>query len=341
MPTFRTGNELIVEALREAKPDLVTVLPGFPLNQAQNAIIAGALGREVVVVNVASELDAVGIAIGAAQAGKRACAVIKDKGVNVAYQLIAEEAATPVVLIVGLDVDGRGSYVSSVHLPRVLEETGVINVIPRSLKELYEAVRGAFDEAFRSHRMVAVHVTEDLAMQGASSLDVDVIGAAPPPTPSPRVEDVREAVRALRLAESVAIVVGKGCLGLERVRHGMPAWPSVLGEGCMGEVWELAEELRRRGVKVELYCTKPASVFPETRGLKPTGANVGGVVRADVVLLLGVSFDMFAVKLDGDYVVSVNVDPLAASMTIADLPIMGDVKEALRMMISELRGGGR
>ncbi|RLF07428.1 MAG: hypothetical protein DRJ69_07150, partial [Thermoprotei archaeon] len=253
MSAFRTGNEVIVEALREVKPALVTVLPGFPLNQAQNAIIAGALGGDVVVVNVASELDAVGIAIGAAQAGRKACAVIKDKGVNVAYQLIAEEAATPVVLIVGLDVDGRGSYVGSVHLPKVLEETGIINVIPRSLRALYHAVKGAFEEAFRSHRMVAVHVTEDLAMQGASSMDIEVIGDTPPPSPSPRVEDVKEAVRALRLAEGVAIVVGKGCLGLERVKRGMPAWPSVLGEGCMGEVWELVEELRRRGVKVELY----------------------------------------------------------------------------------------
>ncbi len=336
---FKTGNELVVDALREVKPAVVTVLPGFPLNQAQNLIIAGALGEDVAVLNVATEADAVGIAIGAAQAGKKACAVIKDKGVNVAYQLIAEEVATPVVLVVGLDVDGRGSYVGSPHLPRVLEETGVINLIPMRHAEIYEAVKKSFEIAWREHRMVAVYVTEDLAMHGVSSEELDVIGEIAPEPPEPKLEDLEEAARALKLASSVALVVGKGCLGVETVKMGLPAWPSILGDGALEEVWGLADALKQRGTEVRVFCTKPASVFPQTKGMIPTGINTGNFVEAEVVVLAGVSYDMFGVKFNADYVISINVDLLAASMAIADLGVVGDAKKALSHLAKALRGG--
>ncbi|MFQ6050867.1 MAG: hypothetical protein ACE5K4_04170 [Candidatus Hydrothermarchaeota archaeon] len=334
---FKVGNDIIVDTLKEIKPDVVTLLPGYPLNSAQNAIMDGALGPDVPVLFVSNEADAVGIIIGAGQCGKKGCAVIKDKGVNVAYQLITEEVGTPGVIIVGLDIDGRGSYVCTASLPTVLKESGVITYVPRSIAELSGSIKKAFEDTIIKHRLVAVIITEDLAMQGATSLDLNVIGDRPFVPGDVDPSRIEEAVEYLKMADSVAIIIGKGVVGAERARRGLPGWPSVLGEESVTEVRELARILKEKYNKeVGLYCTRHASEFPETEGFISTGLSSGVFVEAEVTFMVGMSWDLFAVKFETECLISINLDPLAASIEMADVPLVGSAKRALQEINAKL-----
>ncbi len=334
---FKVGNELIVDALREVKPDVVCVLPGFPLNPAQNAIIGGALG-EIPVVNVSNESDAIGIVIGAGQAGKVGCAVIKDKGVSVAFQLITEELSTPGVIIVGLDVDGRGSYCSSAMLPEILEKAGVLNFVPMNQREIPEKIKEAFAKSRESYRLAAVYITEDLAMQGVSDPAMKSIGeySIAPGDPDPAM--IEEAVQILRSCKLAAIVVGKGALGERNVKRDLPAWPSAFGDDATFEILELKKILEKKySVKTELYSTRHAAEFPQTRGMKPTGINSGVFVDTEVLVMVGMSYDMFAVKFRAECVISINVDPLAVSIVMADIPVVGGAKRSLQRILLKLQ----
>ncbi len=334
---FKVGNDIIVDTLKEIKPDVVTLLPGYPLNSAQNAIMEGALGDDVPVLFVSNEADAVGIVIGAGQCGKKGCAVIKDKGVNVAYQFITEEVGTPGVMIVGLDIDGRGSYVCTASLPTILEESGVITYIPKNRAELSDTINKAFEETFSKHRLAAVIVTEDIVMQGASSLDLEVIGEHPFVPGDADPSKVEEAVEYLKMADSVAIIVGKGVVGADKARRGLPGWPSVLGAESLTEVRELARILREKYNKeVGLYCTRHASEFPETEGFISTGVSSGVFVEAEAVVMVGLSWDLFAVKFETECLISINLDPLAASIEMADVPLVGSAKRTLQEINAKL-----
>ena len=80
------GNEAIARGLVEAGCDVLTAYPGTPSSEILPAAAAFAdeLGTKTVIEWGANEKVAMEIALGATFAGKRACAVMKQVGLNVA-----------------------------------------------------------------------------------------------------------------------------------------------------------------------------------------------------------------------------------------------------------------
>lgn len=80
------GNEAIARGLVEAGCDVITAYPGTPSSEILPAAAAFAdeMGTKTVVEWGANEKVAVEVALGATFAGKRACAVMKQVGLNVA-----------------------------------------------------------------------------------------------------------------------------------------------------------------------------------------------------------------------------------------------------------------
>ncbi len=80
------GNEAIARGLVEAGCDVITAYPGTPSSEILPAAAAFAddLGTKTVVEWGANEKVAMEVALGATFAGKRACAVMKQVGLNVA-----------------------------------------------------------------------------------------------------------------------------------------------------------------------------------------------------------------------------------------------------------------
>ncbi len=317
------GSAEVLGALRRVKPDAVAYLPGFPLNEVVRRLEEGDHPFEV--VPVASEFDAVGLVIGLAQSGGFGAAVLKDKGVYVAAQLLAEEGDWPGLLIVGLDADGRGSYTCSVELPRVVREWKLRVEVPESQREIEDAVVRAAEAAREEHRLACVILTEDLLLSSRPPADV----ARVEPTGE---GDWDELLRALEFYESAALVLGKGILG--DVSGDLPAVTSSLGDE-RGEVDRLREALEGAGLEVRVYCTKHASKF--LPGIPPTGVNTGNTVREDVLFLVGASFDAFAVRFESDFVVSVNPDPDAYAHRIADARFVMTLSEFVRGLRERLR----
>jgi len=317
------GSEAVLRALRRLKPDAVAYLPGFPLNEVVRKLEEGDQPFEV--IPVASEFDAVGLVVGLAQSGGFGAAVLKDKGVYVAAQLLAEEGDWPGLLIVGLDADGRGSYTCSVELPDVVREWKLRVEVPGTQEEVEDAIVRAAKTSRKEHRLACVILTEDLLLSSR------------PPSGEAQVEPTGEAgweelLRALEFYDSVALVVGKGVLG--DVSGDLPAVTSSLGNEWK-EVNRLKETLKEAGLKVRVYCTKHASKF--LPGIPPTGVNTGNTVREDVLFLVGASFDAFAVRFESDFVVSVNPDPDAYAHRIADARFVMTLSDFVRELRERLR----
>ncbi len=318
---MRTGSEVLVEEISDLEPDLVAYLPGFPMNDVVRALEEGRV-RAGVVLPVASEFDAVGAVVGVAQAGGYGVAVLKDKGAYVAAQLLAEEGDHPGLLLIGLDADGRGSYTCSVELPRVLEEWKLGVHVPRSVDEIPTTVETAVEASVNEHRLHCVILTEDLLLTSGEPRGFEPEGEAP------REEDWEELLRALEAYGEAVLVVGKGVLG--DVSGDLPAVVSSTG-GEIEHVWELKGMLEALGMDVEVVCTKHASKF--LPGVPPSGINVGREAEAELVFLIGASYDVFAATPRADFVVSVNPDPDAYAHAVADVSFkveLGEFVEGLR-----------
>ncbi|WP_456481371.1 hypothetical protein [Methanopyrus sp.] len=317
------GSREVVRALHDLEPDVVAYLPGFPLNEVVRVLEEDDHPFEV--VPVASEFDAVGIVIGLAQSGGYGVAVLKDKGVYVAAQLLAEEGDWPGLLIVGLDADGRGSYTCSVELPDVLRDLKLRVEIPETQDEIREVVLKAAEFSREEHRLACVILTEDLLL------------SSHPPADSPNVEPTGEAdwdefLRAVDFYDTAAVVVGKGVLG--DVSGDLPAFTSSLGDERYA-LNDLLEILDDAGLDVNLYCTKHASKF--LPGVPPTGVNTGNVIEEDLLILVGTSYDTFAVDFRSDFVVSVNPDPDAYAHRIADARFVMRLSDFVRELGRRLR----
>ncbi len=297
------GSYEVIRALHNLEPDAVAYLPGFPLNEVVRELEEGDHPFEV--IPVASEFDAVGIVIGLAQTNGYGVAVLKDKGAYVAAQFLAEEGDWPGLLIIGLDADGRGSYTCSVELPDVLRDLKLRVEIPETQDDIYETILDAAESSEDEHRLACVVLTEDLLLSSH-------------PPGKPEVEPTGEAdwdelLRAISLYDTVAVVVGKGVLG--DISGNLPAFTSSLNDerDALNRLVKILEGL---GLDVRLYCTKHASKF--LPGIPPTGVNTGNVVEEELLILIGASYDTFAVDFRSDFVVSVNPDPDAYAHRVAD-----------------------
>jgi len=316
------GSHEVIRALHDLEPDVVAYLPGFPLNEVVRVLEEGDHPFEV--VPVASEFDAVGIVIGLAQANGYGVAVFKDKGAYVAAQLLAEEGDWPGLLIIGLDADGRGSYTCSVELPDVLRDLKLRVKIPETQDDIYETILDAAESSRDEHRLACVILTEDLLLSSH-------------PPGEPEVEPTGEAdwdelLRAIDFYDTVAVVVGKGVLG--DISRDLPAFTSSLNNerDALNRLVEILEGL---GLDVRLYCTKHASKF--LPGIPPTGVNTGNVVEEELLVLVGASYDTFAVDFRSDFVVSVNPDPDAYAHRVADARFVMTLSDFVRELEYRLR----
>ncbi|WP_457619611.1 hypothetical protein [Methanopyrus sp.] len=317
------GSYEVVRALHDLEPDVVAYLPGFPLNEVVRALEEDDHPFEV--VPVASEFDAVGIVIGLAQADGYGVAVLKDKGAYVAAQLLAEEGDWPGLLIIGLDADGRGSYTCSVELPDVLRDLKLRVETPETQDDVYETILDAAESSRDEHRLACVVLTEDLLLSSH-------------PPGEPEVEPTGEAdwdelLRAIDTYDTAAVVVGKGILG--DISGDLPAFTSSLGDE-RDALDRLVEILEGSGLDVRLYCTKHASKF--LPGIPPTGVNTGNIVGEELLILVGASYDTFAVDFRSDFVVSINPDPDAYAHSIADTRFVMTLSDFVREFERRLQG---
>ncbi len=318
---MKTGSEEILRAISRLEPDLAAYLPGFPMNEVVRGLEEGQVDAGMI-LPVASEFDAVGAVIGVSQAGGYGVAVLKDKGAYVAAQLLAEEGDHPGLLLIGLDADGRGSYTCSVELPEVLKEWKLGVHVPSSVNEIVGTVEKAAEASVEEHRIHCVVLTEDILLTTGRP------GSFNPEGCEPSEGDWEELERALDAYDDVVIVIGKGVLG--DVSEDLPAVTSSTGHQ-LDRVWELKGLLEGMGLNVRMVCTKHASKF--LPGVPSSGINVGREAKADLVFLVGASYDVFAATPDADFVVSVNPDPDAYAHSVADVSFevtVSEFVEALR-----------
>ncbi|WP_457614470.1 hypothetical protein [Methanopyrus sp.] len=309
------GSYEVIRALHDLEPDIVAYLPGFPLNEVVRALEEDYHPFEV--IPVASEFDAVGIVIGLAQADGYGVAVLKDKGAYVAAQLLAEEGDWPGLLIIGLDADGRGSYTCSVELPDVLRDLKLRVEIPETQEDIYGTILNAAEHSREEHRLACVILTEDL-----------LLSSHPPGEPGVEPTDEAdwdELFRAIDTYDTAALVIGKGILG--DISGDLPAFTSSLGDE-RDALDRLVEILVGSGLDVRLYCTKHASKF--LPGIPPTGVNTGNIVEEDLLILVGASYDTFAVDFRSDFVASINPDPDAYAHSIADARFVMTLSDFVR-----------
>ena len=151
------------------------------------------------------------------------------------------------------------------------------------------------------------------------------------PVTQPHVKQIREAARLIAEASRPVLYIGGGVVKA-------------------GAADELAELVKVTGIPV-VTTLMARGVFPDSHelhmgmpGMHGTVAAVGALQRSDLLIALGTRFDdRVTGKLDSfapeAKVIHADIDPAEISKNrIADVPIVGDVKEVITQLIGVLRG---
>lgn len=335
-PKILTGAQALVESLERAGVEVIFGIPGGAILPAYDPLGQSKKVRHILVRH---EQGAGHAAQGYAMATGRVGVCMATSGpgaTNLVTPLTdAYMDSVPIVAItgqVGAASIGTDAFQEADIRGITFPITKHSFLVTRT-EDIPAAVKAAFNLA-RTGRPgpVLVDIAKNALVNSAPFEwpdEVDLPGYKP--TTQPHMKQVKEAARMIAEASRPTLYVGGG----------------VVKAQAYEELAELVEI-----TKIPLITTLMArGAFPDSHelhmgmpGMHGDVAAVGALQKADLLIVLGARFDdRVTGKLDsfapGAKVIHADIDPAEISKNrIADVPIVGDVREVLRELNAALRG---
>ncbi|MQA05836.1 MAG: acetolactate synthase large subunit [Streptosporangiales bacterium] len=330
-----TGAQALVRALEHEGVNVVFGIPGGAILPAYDPLLDSKQIRHVLVRH---EQGAGHAAEGYAQATGRVgvCMATSGPGATNLVTALADAHmdSVPMVAVtgqVGTPLIGTDGFQEADIRGITMPITKHSYLVTRP-EDIPQAIAEAFHIAGTGRPgPVLVDIAKD-AMQKTASFEWPVRTYLPGyrPVTKPNAKRVREAARLLARSRHPVLYVGGG----------------VIKAGATEELKELAE---LTGVPV-VTTLMARGAFPDSHkqhvgmpGMHGSVAAVGALQRADLLVALGTRFDD---RVTGELstfapdarVVHVDIDPAEISKNrTADVPIVGDCKETLRVLVDAVR----
>ena len=335
-PTLLTGAQALVESLERVGVEVIFGIPGGAILPAYDPLGQSTLIRHILVRHEQGAGHAAeGYALATGRVG--VCMATSGPGATNLVTAIADAYmdSVPIVAITG--------QVASASIGTdAFQEADIRGITFPITKHSFLVTRA---EDIPAAIVSAFHLAKT-GRPGPVLVDIakDALATAAPftwpetielpgyhPVTTPHVKQIREAARLIAEAKRPVFYVGGGV-----VKAGAAA--------------ELAELVKITGIPV-VTTLMARGVFPDSHelhmgmpGMHGTVAAVGALQRSDLLIALGTRFDdRVTGKLDSfapeAKVIHADIDPAEISKNrVADVPIVGDVKEVISQLIGVLRG---
>ena len=330
-----TGSESLVRSLEKVGARNVFGIPGGAILPAYDPLFDSTQVRHILVRHEQGAGHAAeGYAVATGEVG--VCMATSGPGATNLVTPLADAHmdSVPMVAITGqvhsnlIGTDGfQEADICGITLPITKH-----NFLVKDAAEIPEAISSAFHLASTGRPgPVLVDITKD-ALQASTTFSwpttVDLPGYRP--VSKPHGKQVREAAKLIAAATRPVFYVGGG----------------VVKSGAAAQLRELVE---LTGIPV-VTTLMARGAFPDTHdlhmgmpGMHGSVSAVGALQRSDLLISLGARFDdRVTGQLDsfapGAKVIHVDIDPAEISKNrIADVPIVGDCKDAIDELIGRLR----
>ena len=330
-----TGSESLVRSLEKVGARNVFGIPGGAILPANYPLFDSTQVRHILVRHEQGAGHAAeGYAVATGEVG--VCMATSGPGATNLVTPLADAHldSVPMVAITGqvhsnlIGTDGfQEADICGITLPITKH-----NFLVKDAAEIPEAISSAFHLASTGRPgPVLVDITKD-ALQASTTFSwpttVDLPGYRP--VSKPHGKQVREAAKLIAAATRPVFYVGGG----------------VVKSGAAAQLRELVE---LTGIPV-VTTLMARGAFPDTHdlhmgmpGMHGSVSAVGALQRSDLLISLGARFDdRVTGQLDsfapGAKVIHVDIDPAEISKNrIADVPIVGDCKDAIDELIGRLR----
>jgi len=335
-PTMLTGAEALVESLERVGVEVIFGIPGGAILPAYDPLGQSKLIRHILVRHEQGAGHAAeGYAMVTGKVG--VCMATSGPGATNLVTAIADAYmdSVPIVAVTGQ----VGSAAIGTDAFQEADIRGITFPITKHsfLITRAEDIPGAIAAAFHIARTgrpgpVLVDIAKDaLTTQAPFHWPemVDLPGYHP--VTQPHVKQIREAARLIADSDRPVLYVGGGVVKA-------------------GAAEELARLVEITGIPV-ITTLMARGVFPDSHelnmgmpGMHGTVAAVGALQRADLLIALGTRFDdRVTGRLDtfapGAKVIHADIDPAEISKNrLADVPIVGDVKNVIAELNGVLRG---
>nr|WP_315969076.1 acetolactate synthase large subunit [Nigerium massiliense] len=335
-PTVLTGAEALVESLERVGVEVVFGIPGGAILPAYDPLGQSELVRHILVRH---EQGAAHAAEGYAMVTGRVgvCMATSGPGATNLVTGIADAFldSVPMVAITGQVASaaiGTDAFQEADIRGITFPVTKHSFLITRT-EDIPAAIKAAFHIAGTGRPgPVLVDIAKDALANTAPfewPAQVELPGYRP--VVHPHVKQVREAAKLIKEAKRPVFYVGGGVVKAE-------------GYEALAELAHLT--------KIPVVTTLMArGAFPDSDdlhmgmpGMHGSVSAVGALQRADLLITLGARFDdRVTGKLDtfapDAKVIHADIDPAEIGKNrLADVPIVGDVKEVMELLASELRG---
>ncbi|MFZ1411108.1 MAG: acetolactate synthase large subunit [Micropruina sp.] len=335
-PTLLTGAEALVESLERVGVEVIFGIPGGAILPAYDPLGQSKLIRHILVRHEQGAGHAAeGYAMATGKVG--VCMATSGPGATNLVTAIADAYmdSVPIVAItgqVGSASIGTDAFQEADIRGITFPITKHSFLITRA-EDIPAAIQAAFHLAKTGRPgPVLVDIAKDALVNKAPFIwpeQIDLPGYHP--VTKPHARQIREAARLISEAERPVLYVGGG----------------VIKAGASSE---LAELVKVTGIPV-VTTLMARGAIPDSHelnmgmpGMHGTVAAVGALQRADLLIALGTRFDdRVTGRLDtfapGAKVVHADIDPAEISKNrLADVPIVGDVKEVIAELNGVLRG---
>ncbi len=335
-PTQLTGAQALVESLERVGVEVVFGIPGGAILPAYDPLGQSKLVRHILVRHEQGAGHAAeGYAVATGRVG--VCMATSGPGATNLVTAIADAYmdSVPIVAITG--------QVSSTAIGTdAFQEADIRGITFPITKHSYlvtraedipSAILGAFHLAKTGRPgPVLVDIAKDALTNKAEFIwpeTIDLPGYHP--VTMPHVKQIREAARLIAEASRPVLYIGGGVVKAEAAE-------------------DLAELVKITGIPV-VTTLMARGVFPDSHelhmgmpGMHGSVSAVGALQRSDLLIALGTRFDdRVTGKLDTfapeAKVIHADIDPAEVSKNrLADVPIVGDVKEVISQLNGVLRG---
>ena len=330
-----TGSQALVRSLEKVGANNIFGIPGGCILPAYDPLFESKTVRHILVRHEQGAGHAAeGYAVATGKVG--VCMVTSGPGATNLVTALADAHmdSVPMVAITGqvassaIGTDAfQEADICGITLPVTKH-----NFLVKTAEEIPHAIAAAFHIASTGRPgPVLVDITKD-ALQATAPFHwptaVDLPGYRP--VSKPHGKQVREAARLITAATRPVLYVGGG----------------VVKAGAAAELRELVE---LTGIPV-VTTLMARGVFPDSHdlhmgmpGMHGSVAAVGALQRSDLLISLGARFDdrvtgQLSSFAPGAKVIHVDIDPAEISKNrVADVPIVGDCKEAIGELTGRLR----
>ncbi len=338
----RKGADIVIEALKEEKVEVIFGLPGGAIMEVYDALYRDGSIKHILARH---EQGAGHMAEGYAKATGKVGVAMTTSGpgaTNIVTPIAdAYMDSVPLVVITGqvpTHMIGNDAF-QEVDIVGITRPITKHNFLVRNIEELPLIIREAFYIA-RTGRPgpVLIDIPKDITQQLSdvkipSSEEVKRSLPGYKPHTEGNIQQIRKAVKLIMEAKRPVLYVGGGAVNAE----------------AQEELIELAELMK---IPVTT-TTQGKGAFPENHPLSLRMLGMHGtyyanmaVYNADLLIAVGARFDdRVTGKIDefapDAKIIHIDIDPASISKNIiVDVPIVGDVKIVLRKLLNEIKRKG-